>query len=104
GSAPGERPRTAVPGATVTPAPVAEGPTRAQGTAAIRLVPAAPGDAVYYTLGGGAPDQRYRRPLTVTAPATITFRAVRGGVPSPLVQTTVDKIDPARRITLSSAP
>jgi predicted alpha-1,2-mannosidase len=102
-----DRPHTAITGVAVTPAPVAEGPTLVEKTAAIALLPAAPGDVIRYTLDGRAPDERsprYERPLTVSAPATVTFRAWRGGVPSPVVEAPVRKLDPGRRLRLGSKP
>src|SRR5687768_12349335 len=75
GSAPADRPRTAVTGVAVTPAPVAQGPALVKSTGELALVPAAPGDTIHYTRDGRVPDQRsarYQGPLTVTAPATVT--------------------------------
>jgi predicted alpha-1,2-mannosidase len=107
GSGEGDRPVTAVTGAPVTPAPVAEGPSLVTGQARLALVAADPGDAIYYTRDGRVPDERsdrYTAPLAVTAPATLSFRAVRGGVMSPVVQAPVHERDPLRRIRLESAP
>jgi predicted alpha-1,2-mannosidase len=104
GSAPADRPRTAVTGPLVTPAPVAEGPMFSTGDAQIALVAADPSDAIHYTLDGRDPDERssrYRGPLTVTAPATVRFRAFRDGVPSPVVEAPVYKRDPRRTIRLA---
>jgi predicted alpha-1,2-mannosidase len=106
GTAEADRPRTAA-GATVTPAPVAEGPALVKATAQLALVPAAPGDAIHYARDGRIPDQsspRYTGPLTVVAPATLTFRAFRDGVPSPPVEAPVRKLDPTRVIHLKTRP
>jgi predicted alpha-1,2-mannosidase len=97
-------PATATPGPDVTPAPVADAPALVVDQAAVTLTAAHPGDTIFYTLGAGDPDRRYTAPLTVSAPATITFRAVRAGVPSPTVSATVRRRDPHRSIALAVAP
>jgi predicted alpha-1,2-mannosidase len=107
GSGEPDRPHTAVPGVAVVPAPVAQGPSLVERTAVIQLLAAAPGDVIRFTLDGRVPDERaprYQRPLTVTAPATVTFRAFRDGVPSPVVEAPVRKLDPSRRVRLVSRP
>jgi len=107
GSAEADRPHTAVPGVAVTPAPVAEGPSLVERTATVALVPAAPGDVIRFTLDGRPPDERspiYQQPLTVTAPAAVTFRAWRDGLPSPPVEAPVRKLDPGRRVRLLATP
>jgi predicted alpha-1,2-mannosidase len=104
GSAPADRPRATVAGPSVTPAPVAEGPMFSTGDAQLSLIAAEPRDAIYYTLGAGDPDEhssRYRAPLTVSPPATVRFRAVRDGVPSPVVEAPVYKQDPRRTLRLA---
>jgi predicted alpha-1,2-mannosidase len=106
GTAEADRPRTAAP-APVTPAPVAEGPALAAGPTRMALVPAHPGDAIHYTLDGRVPDARaprYRSPLEMSPPATVTFRAYRGGVASPVVQASVRRLDPRRRLRVEHAP
>src|SRR6185436_6867852 len=68
---------------------------------------AQPGDVIRYTVDGHAPDERsprYGGPLTVRAPATVTFRAYRDGVPSPVVEAPVRKLDPRQRVRLGSKP
>jgi predicted alpha-1,2-mannosidase len=101
GSAEADRPATAVPGPPVTPAPVAAGPSLVDRSATITLAGA--GD-IQYTRQGAFPGQRYVAPLEVTAPATLSFRAVRDGIASPVVEAPVRKLDPWRRIHLESAP
>jgi len=107
GSGAAERPRTGVTAAQVAPAPVAEGPTLTMGTAEIKLIAAGAEDVIHYTLDGRVPDESaplYSAPLTVTAPATVTFRAYRHGVPSPVVEAPVRKLDPGRKITVLHPP
>jgi hypothetical protein len=107
GSGEADRPHTAVTGVAATPAPIAEGPALVERSATLTLAAAAPGDVIRYTLDGHPPDERsprYSRPLTVAAPATVNFRAWRDGVPSPLVEAPVRKLDPRRRIRLVSKP
>ncbi len=60
---------------------------------------------IRYTLDGSVPDvtsSRYDAPLTLTAPAAVTFRAERGGLWSPPVQAPLRKLDPRRRIAVHS--
>jgi hypothetical protein len=102
-----DRPHTAVAGVAVTPAPVAEGPALVEGTATLKLLAAQPGDVIRYTLDGHAPDERsprYGGPLTVRAPATVTFRAYRDGVPESGGGGARRKLDPRRRVRLASKP
>jgi predicted alpha-1,2-mannosidase len=100
-----DRPRSAVGGIAVTPAPVAAGPDLAGGPTTLTLVAAGAADAIHYTLDGGTPDlasPRYGAPLTVVPPASVTFRALRGDVWSPVVQAMVRYLDPRRHLTLRS--
>jgi predicted alpha-1,2-mannosidase len=106
GTGEADRPHTSAP-STVTPAPVAVGPELSAGPTTLTLVPAAAGDVLRYTRDGQAPDQRsprYHGPLPVTPPATVNFRSFRADVPSPVIEASVRKLDPHRRISLVNAP
>src|SRR5262249_35276576 len=100
-----DRPRSAVVGIPLTPAPVASGPVLGAGPTALVLSAADAGDEIRYTMDGRTPDEtssRYSEPLTVSPPATITFRARRGDAWSPVVQAMVRYLDPRRHIVLYS--
>jgi predicted alpha-1,2-mannosidase len=103
-----DRPHSAVNAAAITPAPTAEAPILVGGEAvSMTLAAAAPGDVIHYTLDDHVPDENapvYSQPLTVHAPATVNFRARRGGVWSSVVHAPVRRLDPNRRVTLRCTP
>ena len=105
GSAAEDRPRTAIGDVPVVPAPVAEGTTPFREPTPVVLRAPDSADVLHYALDGRDVDSSariYASPLRWTDTGTIRFRARRGTEWSPLVETTLRRIDPIRKLVLES--
>lgn len=107
GSAPADRPHTAMPGPAIVPAPVVEGPLRFRTEVQVKAACPEPVTAIHYTLDGSQPtadSPRWSGDLAVDRSLTLKLRARRGGVWSPVVAAPFVKLDARRTITLKHAP
>ncbi|HET8900883.1 MAG TPA: glycoside hydrolase domain-containing protein, partial [Holophagaceae bacterium] len=89
GSSERDRPHSAVMGVDRVPAPTAAGESLFQGTAAVSLMASDAHDSIRYTLDGGEPTETsllYAGPIALDRSATLRFRARRGEVWSPVVE------------------
>lgn len=112
GTAPADRPPSAIEGAPVLAAPfVMEGETAAGGapggSARVTLGCAEPGAAIRYTLDGREPgegDALYEAPFEVRPPATLKMVATKAGFPpSPVVTAAFVRPPEGRTIVLGTA-
>ncbi len=94
----------AAPEVPVVPAPTAAGAALFQGRTRIAFA-ASPGDAIHLTVDGSEPTEASRQvagPLDLEGDATLRFRARRGAVWSPEVQTRVQRLPDFPALTLES--
>lgn len=100
GTAPGDRPRSAIEAFRVQPAPwVAGGAPRFEASTRVTLASADPAAAIRYTLDGSAPgpeSPRYGGPIELRESATMRFAAFREGfAPSPAVSARFERSAPS---------
>jgi len=99
-----QRPHSSAPG-DVVPAPVAEAATPFLDRTTVTLKAADPADVLRFTRDGsdpGSDSPRYEAPIPIQATTRLRFRAFRGGAASPVVECSLVRLDPRRKLVLRS--
>ncbi|HET6330972.1 MAG TPA: GH92 family glycosyl hydrolase [Holophagaceae bacterium] len=105
GSSEADRPHSEEAYTSTIPAPVAEGESVFQGTAAVKLAASDPADRIHYTFDGGDPTEAspvYDGPFILDRSATLRFRARRGQAWSPVVESRFVRLPDWPKLRLDS--